>query len=121
MEEEETTDAWIKELSAKHIPETEEYGISSIVFEATDALLHPSALTRDRRIWKRHSWRMSITLTEGGPDVQPFQGVIRAKGQVWIANANAYPLNLHIAGRTLTLEPQGMLFSHNSESDWSRG
>ena len=96
MEEEETTDAWIKELSAKHIPETEEYGISSIVFEATDAPFHPERLDAVIAGFGKGILGVNVhkPLTEGGPDVQPFQGVIRAKGQVWIANANAYPLNL---------------------------
>lgn len=121
MEEEETTDAWIKELSAKHIPETEEYGISNIVFEATDAPFHPERLDAVVAGFGKNFLGVNANepLTEGGPDVQPFQGVIRAKGQVWIANANAYPLNLHIAGRTLTLEPQGGPFLHTiPESDW---
>ena len=122
MEEEETTDAWIKELSAKHVPETEEYGISNIVFEATDAPFHPERLDAVIAGFGKDFMDVNVNKkspAEGGPEVQPFQGVIRAKGQVWIANANAYPLTLHIAGRTLTLEPQGMPFLHMiQESDW---
>ena len=121
MEEEEMTDAWIKELSSKHIPETEEYGISSLVFEATDAPFHPERLDAVVAGFGKDFLEVNVNKppAEGGKAVQPFQGVIRAKGQVWIANANAYPLNLHIAGRTLTMEPPGMPFLHAiPESDW---
>jgi hypothetical protein len=31
-------------------------------------------------------------------DTEPFRGVFRSKGQVWLANANAYPLDLHTDG-----------------------
>ena len=44
MEEEQTTDAWIKELNTKHTPETEEYGISSMVFESKEFPFHPERL-----------------------------------------------------------------------------
>ena len=121
MEEEEMTDAWIKELSSKHIPETEEYGISSLVFEATDAPFHPERLDAVVAGFGKDFLEVNDNKppAEGGKAVQSFQGVIRAKGQVWIANANAYPLNLHIAGRTLTMEPPGMPFLHAiPESDW---
>ena len=61
----------------------------------------------------------SKTQPKDGAAVQPLQGVLRVKGQVWLANANSYPLNLHTAGRTLSLEPQGMPFLHCiPEEDW---
>ena len=37
-----------------------------------------------------------------------FKGVFRSKGHVWLANAHAYPLAYHTAGRTLHLQTQGM-------------
>merc|ERR1712023_239402 len=43
-----------------------------------------------------------------------FKGVFRSKGQVWLANAHAYPLVYHTAGRTVNLRPHpnGMPFMH---------
>ena len=29
-----------------------------------------------------------------------FNGVVRAKGHLWIASANAYPVDIHIAGES---------------------
>ena len=120
MEEAESSETWIKEISSKHIPETEEYGISSIVFEATDWPFHPERLDA---VIKGHG-HCFLNAESKAPlkdksGVEPFQGVLRIKGQVWLANANAYPLNLHTAGRTLSLEPQGMPFLHSiPEVDW---
>jgi hypothetical protein len=28
-----------------------------------------------------------------------FNGVVRAKGHLWVASANAYPVDIHIAGK----------------------
>ena len=104
MEEEETTDAWIKALSAKHIPETEEYGISNIVFEATDAPFHPERLDAVVAGFGKNFLGVNANepLTEGGPDVQPFQGVIRAKGQVWILLATEALAKRHFQNDDVT-------------------
>lgn len=120
MEEAESTEAWIKELSTKHVPETEEYGISNIVFEATDRPFHPERLEAVIKGYGRdYLSDKSKAHPKDGSELQPLQGVLRVKGQVWIANANSYPLNLHTAGRTLSLEPQGMPFLHAiPEVDW---
>ena len=114
MEEAQTSEAWIKELATKHVPETEEYGISAgVVFEATDRPFHPGRLDDVIKGYGRgYLSDKSKTQPKDGAAVQPLQGVLRVKGQVWLANANSYPLNLHTAGRTLSLEPQGMPFLH---------
>ena len=120
MEEAQTSEAWIKELATKHVPETEEYGISSVVFEATDRPFHPGRLDDVIKGYGRgYLSDKSKAQPKDGAAVQPLQGVLRVKGQVWLANANSYPLNLHTAGRTLSLEPQGMPFLHCiPEEDW---
>ena len=118
MEEEQTTDAWIKELNTKHTPETEEYGISSMVFESNEFPFHPERLDEVVKGFG-HYVPDDSNEKRAKEDTEPFRGVFRSKGQVWLANANAYPLDLHTAGRILELEPQGMPFLHAiPKEDW---
>ncbi|MGB2571723.1 GTP-binding protein [Micromonospora citrea] len=63
----ETTPGWVAELNGAHVPETEEYGIASIVF-------------RDHRPF--HPQRLWDLLT-GGLDGY---GVLRSKGFLWLAS-----------------------------------
>ena len=44
LEEEEMTDRWNGEMNTTHVPETEECGVSSKVFESGEALFHPKKL-----------------------------------------------------------------------------
>ena len=39
-----------------------------------------------------------------------FQGVVRSKGHVWLANAHAFPLAIHTAGKHLTMVPAPVPF-----------
>jgi G3E family GTPase len=55
---------WVKELNGDHVPETEEYGISSLVFR-DDRLFHP------QRLWR---------LIEHDLDSGRFGTVLRSKG-----------------------------------------
>lgn len=116
LEEAEQTDAWMRELAEEHVPETEEYGISSVVFESNEAPFHPERLDA---VIKGFGHYVPATSGERGgsggggdfdPERQPFRGVFRTKGQVWLANANAYPMTMQTAGRTLQLEPKGLPF-----------
>ena len=34
-----------------------------------------------------------------------FRGVVRAKGQLWLANANAYPCGFQAAGKNVNIDP----------------
>ncbi|ADL47591.1 GTP-binding protein [Micromonospora aurantiaca (nom. illeg.)] len=67
LERAETAPGWVAELNGGHVPETEEYGISSIVF-------------RDHRPF--HPQRLWDLLT-GGLDGY---GVVRSKGFLWLAS-----------------------------------
>ncbi|ROI05819.1 GTP-binding protein [Chryseobacterium sp. G0240] len=80
---------WQKELQAgQHVPETEEYGISSMVF-------------RDKRPF--HPVRLWKYLNEDYPE-----GVIRAKGLFWLASRPADALNFSQAGGSFRLEKAGV-------------
>jgi len=117
LEEEETTDRWIEEMNTPHVPETEEYGVSNIIFESGEAPFHPERLNSVIK-----GFGKDAVARAGGEHetTEVFRGVYRTKGQVWLANANSYPLELQTAGRTLELEPKGMPFLHAMpEEDWS--
>ncbi|MGQ5178437.1 zinc metallochaperone ZinU [Bacillus halotolerans] len=75
---------WIRELTAAHTPETEEYGISSFVYK--------------RRL-PFHSTRFYQWM-----DQMP-KNVVRAKGIVWCASHNSLALLMSQAGPSVTIEP----------------
>ncbi|WP_313802620.1 GTP-binding protein [Cytobacillus sp.] len=77
---------WIKELNSEHIPETEEYGISSFVF---------------RRRLPFHPERLMKWLEDWPVDV------VRAKGFIWIATRNNIAALLSQAGPSITLQGVG--------------
>jgi G3E family GTPase len=87
MEAAETAPGWVKELNGQHIPETEEYGISSFVYRARRPF-HPDRLE---------------TLTDDG-----FPSVLRAKGFMWLASNHDETILFSVAGSTLTVEPSGL-------------
>ncbi len=74
---------WMKELDNEHVPETEEYGISSFVFRS-DRPFHPERLYD----WMNNNW----------PDK-----VIRAKGHIWLATRNDMGISVSQAGHSLQI------------------
>ncbi|MFJ7726234.1 GTP-binding protein [Neobacillus sp. NPDC097160] len=77
---------WIKELNEEHIPETEEYGISSFVYRRKKPF-HPERL---------------MTWLENWP-----VEVVRAKGFVWLASRNNMAALLSQAGPSITIQGAG--------------
>ncbi|MFA9458486.1 GTP-binding protein [Halalkalibacter sp. AB-rgal2] len=77
---------WIKELNEEHIPETEEYGISSFVY-------------RKRRPF--HPKRFMSWLEKWPEDV------VRAKGFIWVATRNSMAGLISQTGSTVTLQGAG--------------
>lgn len=77
---------WIKELNEEHVPETEEYGISSFVFRRRRPF-HPERFMDWIKNW-------------------PVE-VIRAKGFLWLATRNNVAALLSQAGPSLTIENAG--------------
>lgn len=78
---------WIKELNNEHVPETEEYGISSFVF-------------RDPKPF--HPERWFHYLNNNYPN-----GFLRAKGLFWIASQPDKAISFSQAGGSLRVENAG--------------
>lgn len=79
---------WIKELESIHMPETEEYGISSMVF-------------RDQRPF--HPKRFMKFLQEEFPN-----NIIRSKGLFWLADSPNEAMNFSQAGGSSRLDQAGL-------------
>ncbi|TAG46130.1 MAG: GTP-binding protein [Betaproteobacteria bacterium] len=77
---------WARELEGKHTPETEEYGIESFVIRNREPL-HPERFVKFME--------------------QPFAGLIRAKGYVWLASRPEWVVSYSRAGNKATIEPVG--------------
>lgn len=75
---------WIKELTTEHIPETEEYGISSFVYRSLRPF-HPERLYE----WINRHWR---------------SGIIRSKGYVWLASRSNYAVSFSQAGQSIQID-----------------
>ncbi|MFD2209524.1 CobW family GTP-binding protein [Virgibacillus halophilus] len=87
---------WIKELNEEHIPETEEYGISSFVYRSRRPF-HPGRF---------HQW------LENWP-----KEIIRAKGFFWLITRNDLAGLLSQAGSVITLEAAGRWLASYSNAE----
>ncbi|MFD3695093.1 GTP-binding protein [Streptomyces sp. NPDC058646] len=82
---------WVKELNGDHVPETEEYGISSLVFRS-DLPFHPG------RLW---------TFVTKGLDSGTFGQILRSKGFFWLASRPRVTGLWSQAGAVARFEPSG--------------
>ncbi|THF79458.1 GTP-binding protein [Cohnella fermenti] len=87
FEEASQSAGWLKELEKPvHVPETEEYGISSFVFKRVKPF-HPSRLLEWMENWPEE--------------------VVRAKGMMWVASRNDTGQSLSQAGSSIQFGPSG--------------
>lgn len=91
---------WIKELQNEHVPETEEYGIGSLVFRAKKPF-HPE------RFWQ---W-----LNQDFP-----ANIIRSKGMFWLASRPDDAINFSQAGGSLHIERAGVWWASMPYSERTR-
>lgn len=88
---------WVQALSGNHLPESEEFGITSFVWRARRPL-HPARFKR---------------LIES-----ELPGVIRAKGFFWLATRMAWAGEWHLAGRIGRHEGAGFWWAAQPETRW---
>lgn len=88
---------WLKELRGEHVPETEEYGISSFVY-------------RDRRPF--HPERIDAFFRND------WGGVLRAKGFFWLASRPAFMGEYSQAGGSCRIVPAGRWLAATPRDDW---
>jgi G3E family GTPase len=88
---------WLREMRGEHVPETEEYGISSFSYLARRPF-HP------QRFWDLiHS---------------EWQGVIRSKGYFWLASRMAFAGEWSQAGGTCRYGAAGLWWGAVDPADW---
>jgi G3E family GTPase len=83
---------WVMELNGDHVPETEEYGISSIVFRSGQPF-HPGRL---------------FTFVTKGLDSGSYGTVLRSKGFFWLAGRPHVTGLWSQAGSVARFEPSGV-------------
>lgn len=89
---------WLKELNREsHTPETEEFGITSFVYE---------------KVRPFHPQRINTFLMERFPE-----SVVRAKGFMWLPNHNDVVILMEQAGRNIEISPVDYWAAAMSEED----
>lgn len=91
---------WLKELRGEHVPETEEYGISSMVYRARKPF---------------HPQRFMEFLNEG------WNGIIRSKGWFWLASRMDLVGTWSQAGGQATYHCSGIWWASAPPEAWPEG
>lgn len=91
---------WLKELRGEHVPETEEYGISSMVYRARKPF---------------HPQRFMEFLNEG------WDGILRSKGWFWLASRMDLVGTWSQAGGQATYHCSGIWWASAPAEAWPEG
>lgn len=87
---------WLKELRGEHVPETEEYGISSFVYKAS----------------RPFSTKKITTLLQSGE----LKNIVRSKGFAWLDSKPKSVMMWSQAGSIINLDPYGT-WEHKSAAE----
>lgn len=125
LEKAQRAPGWLKEMRGEHVPESEEYGISSFMFRARRPF-HP------RRLWDfafapagEDSSSADATVTGGGAGGDPrsggFASVVRSKGFFWLATRMDVQGSWAQAGRIFEFSPSTMWYAAIPKEEWPLG
>ncbi|MGD9571504.1 MAG: zinc metallochaperone GTPase ZigA [Thermoleophilia bacterium] len=98
MEAAQSSAAWVAELMGTHTPETEEYGITSFVYEARTPF---------------HPRRFMDHIRDGD-----WEGVVRSKGFFWLATRPSWVYMWSQAGGACSYEVTGRWWASVPQKDW---
>ncbi len=124
MQKAQLSAGWIRELQIDlsgvgHTPETEEYGIGSFVWRTDKADPRPFHPTRLALSLKGFGHLLPEDGTK--PPEGVFQGVVRSKGQLWLANCNAIQIEFHSVGRHAGLQSAMPFLAAIPRKKWNEG
>lgn len=88
---------WLKEMRGEHIPETEEYNISSVTYTSKRPF-HPQRF---------------LNFVQSNLD-----GVYRVKGYFWLASRMEFVGQINVAGRLAELSPAGKWWAAVPKNEW---
>lgn len=99
---------WFKEEWGHSIPETEEYGISSIVF-SDHRPFHPE------RLFKLFS---SLSIKDDNKTIM--KCLVRSKGFLWLANQNDKFILFHLAGGSMRITEGSLWWANVEKNKWPK-
>ena len=97
MEKAQSAPGWLKEARGEHVPETEEDGISSFVYEARRPF-HPKRFDTFLR--------------------NDFEGILRSKGFFWLATKHDMIASWSHAGGSSHISPAGIWWAAQPRDEW---
>ena len=114
---------WLREIQGEHIPESEEYGITSFVYRQR-VPFHPQRLfdtffSKDSKLAKlRKKIIDGIELTDSDKILTSLIPIIRSKGFCWLASRPNISAIWGHAGRVFNLDPGTPWFAAIPEELW---
>lgn len=111
MEKAERAPGWLQELRGKHVPETEEYGVSSFVYKRTRPF-HPGRL------------HALIRREKESPAASALAGLVRVKGYIWVATRMSHMVFWSLAGtvgHSMSIGPHDKWLTATDPAEWPEG